>query len=344
MPWTQVRASRVTNMKTNKYFSTTGIGLGLLLISAHAHAANTPRHLFMEDEGAPIELTVEAPQTAAVPVPITPIITPPETVTTFPAKDIHTPTQDETVVPDAATSTQDESTETTADSIDNADDDLSADPSENINRKIFAMNEGLDKIAIKPVAKGYKKIVPAGIRRCVSNMFDNLSTPYTAVNNILQGKVKSAGQDMGRVIVNSVLGIGGCFDVATKFGIPKHEEDFGQTLGVWGVPSGRFVMLPALGPSTMRDALAKPVDMLANPIGYITNIRLRNSLTGSKLVDTRANLLEVTDRLDESALDKYTMVRDAWAQRRAAQVRDEDGSYDAINADAPRELTPSLTP
>lgn len=175
-------------------------------------------------------------------------------------------------------------------------------------------------------------------------MFDNLSTPYTAVNNILQGKVKSAGQDMGRVIVNSVLGIGGCFDVATKFGIPKHEEDFGQTLGVWGVPSGRFVMLPALGPSTMRDALAKPVDMLANPIGYITNIRLRNSLTGSKLVDTRANLLEVTDRLDESALDKYTMVRDAWAQRRAAQVRDEDGSYDAINADAPRELTPSLTP
>ena len=152
MPWTQVRASRVTNMKTNKYFSTTGIGLGLLLISAHAHAANTPRHLFMEDEGAPIELTVEAPQTDAVPVPITPIITPPETVTTFPAKDIHTPTQDETVVPDAATSTQDESTETTADSIDNADDDLSADPSENINRKIFAMNEGLDKIAIKPVA------------------------------------------------------------------------------------------------------------------------------------------------------------------------------------------------
>jgi phospholipid-binding lipoprotein MlaA len=103
-------------------------------------------------------------------------------------------------------------------------------------------------------------------------------------------------------------------------------------------------MLPALGPSTMRDALAKPVDMLANPIGYITNIRLRNSLTGSKLVDTRANLLEITDRLDESALDKYTMVRDAWAQRRAAQVRDEDGSYDAINADAPRELTPSLTP
>ena len=205
------------------------------------------------------------------------------------------------------------------------------------------MNEGLDKIAIKPVAKGYKKIVPAGIRRCVSNMFDNLSTPYTAVNNILQGKVKSAGQDMGRVIVNSVLGIGGCFDVATKFGIPKHEEDFGQTLGVWGVPSGRFVMLPALGPSTMRDALAKPVDMLANPIGYITNIRLRNSMTGYKLVDTRTNLLEATDALDASALDKYTMMRDAWAQRRAAQVRDEDGSYDSISADESQEPKRAVT-
>ena len=168
-------------------------------------------------------------------------------------------------------------------------------------------------------------------------MFDNLGTPYTAANNVLQGKIKSAGQDLGRVVVNSVLGVGGCFDVATKFGIPKHDEDFGQTLGVWGVPSGRYVVLPFYGPSSVRDLVAKPIDMFANPIGYITNIPLRNSLTGYKLLNTRTNLLEATDILDESAIDKYTMVRDAWAQRREAQVRDEDGSYDNVSVDQPQE-------
>lgn len=336
-------------MKTDKRLIIAGIGAGLLLMTAQTYAADAPRHLTIEDgaESATQETNSPQPNTNTVSVPAAPAALQnpelPNSVAFEPPASVHSTS----VVPSVSETTQElpadttDTEVTTTETTDNVDADLAADPSEDLNRKIFAINEAVDKAVIKPVAKGYKKIVPTGIRRCVSNMFDNLSTPYTAVNNVLQGKVKSAGQDIGRVLVNSVLGLGGCFDVATKFGIPKHDEDFGQTLAVWGVGSGRFVMLPGFGPSTVRDALAKPVDILANPIGYITNIRLRNSLTGSKFVDTRANLLEVTDRLDESALDKYSMVRDAWLQRRSAQIRDEDGSYDSINTDAPRELRSS---
>ncbi|MBS1174012.1 MAG: mlaA [Burkholderiaceae bacterium] len=315
-------------------------------MAGQACATDTPRHLSIEDNGTAAAGIVNTSQTVS-PDPIieTPQTDTQEPLSSIPTKDM--PTHEPAVVSnvsEARQNTLDTPAEVEAAATsENTDDDLSADPSENINRKIFAVNEALDKVVTKPVAKGYKKIVPVGIRRCVSNMFDNLGTPYTAVNNVLQGKVKSAGQDVGRVIVNSVLGIGGCFDVATKLGIPKHEEDFGQTLAVWGVGSGRFVMLPGFGPSTVRDALTKPVDILANPIRYITNIRLRNSLTGYKFVDTRTNLLEVTDTLDESALDKYSMVRDAWLQRRAAQIRDEDGSYDSISTDKPQEPKRTLT-
>lgn len=207
-------------------------------------------------------------------------------------------------------------------------DEQEIDPSERINRAVFSGNEVLDKGLIKPVAKTYKSWIPAGIRRCFSNIFENIGMPYTAVNNVLQGKIKSAGQDVGRVLINSTIGLGGCFDVASDLGIPKHDEDFGQTLGVWGVPTGRYIMLPFFGPSNVRDALSKPIDLLANPLGYITKIRLRNSLNAFKVVDTRTNLLELTDILDENSLDKYIMLRDSWIERRKAQVDDTDGSYD----------------
>ena len=340
-------------MKTDKRLIFAGIGAGLLLMTVQTYAADAPRHLTIEDGAgsATQEANSPPPNTNTVSIPAAPAALQNPELSNPVASETPESAHGTSVVPSASETTQAlpanstaNTTElTTTETTDNVDADLAADPSEGINRKIFAVNETVDKAVIKPVAKGYKRVVPTGIRRCVSNMFDNLSTPYTAVNNVLQGKVKSAGQDIGRVLVNSVLGLGGCFDVATKFGIPKHDEDFGQTLAVWGVGSGRFVMLPGFGPSTVRDALAKPVDILANPIGYITNIRLRNSLTGYKFVDTRTNLLEVTDTLDESALDKYSMVRDAWLQRRAAQIRDEDGSYDSISTDAPRELNSSAT-
>ena len=230
------------------------------------------------------------------------------------------------------------STDVSADTADVMDEEF-ADPYERMNRNVYALNEAVDKAAVKPIAKGYKKLVPEGPRLCASNMFSNLGEPYTAVNNLLQGKPKAMLQDIGRLLLNSTLGIGGCVDVASAWGIPKHQEDFGQTLAVWGVPSGPYVVLPVLGPSTVRDALSKPVDFLANPIGYVTNVPLRNSLQGYKMLGTRTNLLEASGVVDQSALDPYVMVRDAWLQRRLAQIKDEDGSYNERNdGNVPRKL------
>lgn len=234
-----------------------------------------------------------------------------------------------------------ENTVKSADVVDEVDaGDEFADPYERTNRKIYTFNDTVDKATTKPLARGYQKVVPEGPRLCASNIFSNLGEPYTAVNNLLQGKPKAMFQDIGRLLLNSTLGIGGCIDVASQWGIPKHTEDFGQTLAVWGVPSGPYVVLPVLGPSTVRDALSKPVDFMANPIGYITHVPLRNSLQGYKMLDTRTKLLEMTDTLEQSALDPYVMTRDAWLQRRLAQVKDEDGGYERSSPSdgAPRQL------
>ena len=205
---------------------------------------------------------------------------------------------------------------------------LTRDRFEAFNRGAFQFNDGWDQIMFKPIAKGYQKIVPAGSRGCVHGFFENLSVPYTALNNVLQGKFKAAGQDVCRFVVNTTVGVGGCIDMASKWHIPKHEEDFGQTLGKWGVPSGPFVMLPGLGPSTLRDALTKPIDFIADPIGYVRAIKIRNSLRGLKLVDTRTSLLETLEFVDDVAFDRYSMTRDAWLQKREADVRDEDYAPD----------------
>ncbi len=244
------------------------------------------------------------------------------------------------IATEAVDASTDVATDATADATTDAADAMDeefADPYERMNRNVYAFNDAVDKAAVKPVAKGYQKVIPKGLRLCASNMFSNLGEPYTAANNLLQGKPKSMLQDIGRLLLNSTLGIGGCIDVASAWGIPKHQEDFGQTLAVWGVPSGPYVVLPVLGPSTVRDALSKPVDFLANPIGYVTNVPLRNSLQGYKMLDTRTNLLEASDVVDQSALDPYVMLRDAWLQRRLAQIKDDDGSYNDSN-DVPRKL------
>jgi phospholipid-binding lipoprotein MlaA len=196
------------------------------------------------------------------------------------------------------------------------------DPWEPLNRKTYAFNDVLDRNVMKPVAQGYQKVTPAFVQEGVNNFFDNLDDVATSLNNFLQGKPRQGLSDAGRFLANSILGVFGLWDVATPMGLEKHYEDFGQTLGVWGVPAGPYLVLPLLGPSTARDAPARAVD----PAWYYANKvdpeRLYWSLWGLEKVRTRANLLKAESVLDQAALDKYTFIRDAWLQRRRSQVYD----------------------
>ena len=196
------------------------------------------------------------------------------------------------------------------------------DPYENLNRKVFVVNQVFDQVLLKPVARGYSNYAPNFIQDTVGNFFGNLADVWTAVNNFLQGKPREGIQDTGRVAVNTVFGVAGLADVATKLGFPKHQEDFGQTLGVWGVKPGPFVMLPLFGPSTMRDAVAKPLDLYADPLNLSTRADVEYSLRAMRLVDDRARLLPTTDMIEKVALDPYQFVRDAHFQRREAKVND----------------------
>jgi phospholipid-binding lipoprotein MlaA len=196
------------------------------------------------------------------------------------------------------------------------------DPYENLNRKVFLVNQVFDQVLLKPVARGYSNYAPNFIQDTVGNFFGNLADVWTAVNNFLQGKPREGIQDTGRVAVNTVFGVAGLADVATKLGFPKHQEDFGQTLGVWGVKPGPFVMLPLFGPSTMRDAVAKPLDLYADPLNLSTRADVEYSLRAMRLVDDRARLLPTTDMIEKVALDPYQFVRDAHFQRREAKVND----------------------
>jgi phospholipid-binding lipoprotein MlaA len=203
------------------------------------------------------------------------------------------------------------------------------DPLEPFNRSMFSFNEKLDNAAIKPVAKGYVAVTPAPVRTWVSNFFGNLQDPWIGFNNLLQGKPAAAINDIMRFVFNTTLGIGGLLDIATEAGMPKHDEDFGQTLGVWGVKEGPFVVLPLFGPHTLRDAGALPVDMAAgspwslpygNPI--VHDSKVRYGLSGMKLIDARARLLGVERTLDEGTLDKYRYMRDFYLQQRRFKVTD----------------------
>ena len=196
------------------------------------------------------------------------------------------------------------------------------DPWEGFNRKSFAFNEKLDEVVLKPVAQGYAKVVPAFAREGVNNFFDNLEDVGTTLNNLIQGKPKESASDLGRFLVNTFFGFFGLWDIATPLGLEKHYEDFGQTLGVWGVGSGPYLVIPLLGPSTARDAPAKAVD----PSWYYSSALDNNvaywSLWGLDKIRIRANLFQSEKVLDEAALDKYTFIRDAWMQRRRSMVYD----------------------
>lgn len=195
----------------------------------------------------------------------------------------------------------------------------SYDPWEKLNRRVHRFNEAIDRGVAKPLATVYVKVTPRPVRLGVGNFFNNLGQPVSAVNALLQGKPKQAGQALGRFLLNSTLGIGGVFDPASSAKIPNKSEDFGQTLGVWGWKRSRYIELPLFGPRTIRDAFGMLGDSQLSPMRHVEKDRIRVFLQGLQLVDVRTQLLSV-DRLREGATDDYSLVRDAWLQRRHYQI------------------------
>lgn len=196
------------------------------------------------------------------------------------------------------------------------------DPFENFNRKVFNFNEAVDEAVLKPVATAYRKVVPQLVRTGVSNVLGNVGDVWSAANHLLQGKVHS-GLDMGmRVIANTFFGLGGLLDPATEMGLTRHSEDFGQTLGRWGVGTGPYLVLPLLGPSTLRDGSALLLDRQASASNLPSRESAAYALTALEIVNVRASLLDATRLLDSAALDKYTFLRQAFLARRLDAVYD----------------------
>jgi phospholipid-binding lipoprotein MlaA len=195
------------------------------------------------------------------------------------------------------------------------------DPWESWNRGVYKVNDKVDRAVVKPVARTYVRIVPQFIRTGVTNFFDNLDTPTVMINDALQGKFLAAGNDLGRFLFNSTVGVGGIFDPATSAGMDKNNEDFGQTLGHWGVHPGPFLELPLFGPSDLRDAPGKVVDSYTNPRQYVNNNWVKYGLWLPALIDTRARLLPLDETL-KNVYDPYAFIRDAYLQRRAYLVSD----------------------
>lgn len=198
----------------------------------------------------------------------------------------------------------------------------SKDPIEGFNRAMFAFNEGLDTVLIKPVAKGYDAVLPTPVRTGVTNFFGNIADLFIGVNNLLQGKPDQAASDIGRVLINSTVGILGIFDVATEAGLEKHEEDFGQTFARWGAGDGAYVVIPFFGPRTVRDTVGLVLDVKADPVANVNDISTRNWLLALRIVDNRADLLPADKVIEEAALDKYSYIRDGYLQRRRNLVHD----------------------
>lgn len=200
------------------------------------------------------------------------------------------------------------------------------DPLEGINRGIYKFNDVTDKAVFKPVATAYKAVAPTPVRVGINNFFSNLGMVTTVLNDLLQFKLAYAFTDAGRFVINSTFGLAGFIDVAGMDNIPRRKEDFGQTLGYWGVGSGAYLVLPFLGPSSVRDTTGFVVDTAtSDPITYTHNIgqvRLHNQLRAAQFIDKRTELLTASDLVDEASLDPYAFMRDAYLQRRASQVQD----------------------
>jgi len=204
------------------------------------------------------------------------------------------------------------------------------DPLESMNRSVFAFNDAADAAVVKPVATVYRNVVPNLVRKGVGNFFNNLEDVWSIFNNAIQGRRMDTGDSIGRVMVNSTIGILGLVDVASDLNIERHTTDFGMTLGRWGVPPGPYVVLPLLGPSTLREVAALPVDRQGNALTYVDDESARTGLTVVKLLNLRAKYLNAGDVVAGAALDKYSFTRDSYLQRQRNQQYDgnppdEDG-------------------
>lgn len=202
------------------------------------------------------------------------------------------------------------------------------DPLEPLNRQVFKFNDALDTAIVKPVAIAYRDHTPTPLRQGIGNVFNNLQDSWSVVNNLLQLKTDYAYDSLVRVAINTLLGVGGVVDVASELGIERHTQDFGHTLGVWGVPPGPYLVLPILGPSSLRDALALSVDWQGDPLGQLPNEPVRNAALLLRGLDTRAGLLKATSMLEEAALDRYTFARDAFLQNRRNNIFDGNPPQD----------------
>jgi phospholipid-binding lipoprotein MlaA len=202
------------------------------------------------------------------------------------------------------------------------------DPFEGFNRSIYNFNEKVDRYVLKPVAEGYVEVTPTPVQRGIGNFFNNLEDIGSAANNLLQMKVGRTLSDLSRVLINSTLGLGGLFDVASTANIPRYEEDFGQTLGYWGFGPGPYLVLPLLGPSSVRDTLGLVGDIYLDPLGQLDEESVRMALKGVEIVDVRAGLLGASNMLDMAALDPYAFTRDAYLQRRLSKVYDGNPPLD----------------
>ena len=198
------------------------------------------------------------------------------------------------------------------------------DPLEPMNRAVFSFNETLDDYVVKPVAQAYKFILPQMVRTGITNFFGNIGDVFVAVNNLLQGKPKDAASDVGRVVVNTTVGVLGLIDVASDAGLEKHKEDFGQTLGVWGISDGPYLVLPVFGPSNFRDTVGEVFDVKTDLVqsSKHLSVETKNEITGLRVVNRRANLLDASELIEEAAFDKYSFTRDAYLQRRKNMIYD----------------------
>ena len=196
------------------------------------------------------------------------------------------------------------------------------DPLEPMNRALYQVHDVLDTNIVKPVAEGYVSVVPQFMRTGFANVFNNIDDLFSAVNGLLQGKPDKAGNDLGRVMINTMFGLGGLIDVAADLNIERGNEDFGQTFAVWGFPQGPYLFIPLFGPTTVRDGTGVIVRIALGPVGYVPNVPVRNSIYGVGYVDLRSQALESGSLVDTAALDRYVFIRNAYLQRRRYLIYD----------------------
>lgn len=198
------------------------------------------------------------------------------------------------------------------------------DPLESMNRSVFEFNDTLDRVLMKPVATVYRDVTPSWMRTGVTNFFNNLEDVWSIVNNALQLRGQDTGDSIARVMVNSTVGLLGLFDVASDLNVERHTANFGLTLGRWGMQPGPYLVLPLLGPSTLRDTAALSVDWQGNVVNTVDDSATRNGLTATNIINLRATYLNAGSIVDGAALDKYSFMREAYLQRRRSQVFDGD--------------------